>query len=58
MLIQAAYNLAKNSVSVLVPTEPNKKAIDKDDYDVGNFVLVLFNSNNYLFKDLFKVRLL
>lgn len=40
-------NFAENSTSVLVPTEPNKKAIDKDDCNVGNFILVLLNGNIY-----------
>lgn len=34
----------KNTSSVLVPTETNEKAIDKDDCDVENFALVLFSA--------------
>lgn len=36
-------DLEDDSSSVFVPTERNKKSIDKHDCNVGNVVLVLFN---------------
>lgn len=40
-------NLAESPSSVLVSTEPNKKVIEKDYCNAGNFVLVLFNRYIY-----------
>lgn len=39
--------IAKDSSSMLVPTDPNKKFRDKNDCDVGKFVLMLLNGNIY-----------
>lgn len=41
-------NFAENSSNILVQTEINKKTIDKDDCNVKNFELVLFNGNIYI----------
>lgn len=40
-------NFAENSSSVLTSTNLNKKAIDKDDGNGENFLLMLFNSYIY-----------